>query len=200
MNNHDTEGAIAYALDRLVAELPSHYTYHNLAHTAEGVLPAVVRLAAASGVDRADGDLLRVAAAFHDLGFLHRVVGHEITSARMAAQVLPGFGFDRRSIDIIMGTILATRLPQSPRTPLEEILADADLDSLGRADFFDRNIDLRQEMAFLDQPPDLADWYASQIEFLQSHHYFTPAARQANEVGKQENLQHMQKLLAALTR
>ncbi len=195
MTTFDIDGAIAYALNRLAAELPSQYTYHNLDHTRSSVLPSVVRLSQASGVGEADQALLRVAAAFHDLGFIHRVVGHEITSARIAAQVLPSFGFDRTAIDTIMGMILATRLPQSPRTPLEEILADADLDALGREDYYERSMELRQELIALGQESDELDWQTDQLDFLSNHRYFTDAARSLRDAGKVLNLQRMKENL-----
>ena len=197
MTRPNIEGAIAYALNRLATELPSHYTYHNLAHTQDGVLPAAVRLAQASGVAQAEIDLLRVAAAFHDIGFIHRAQGHEISSSRIAAQVLPGFGFEAEAIDAILGMILATRLPQSPRTPLEEILADADLDSLGRAEFYARSLDLRQELLALGQEIDEAAWRADQLAFLRGHRYFTPAAKSIGAAGKALNLQLLEEKLAA---
>lgn len=77
-----------------------------------------------------------MAAAFHDIGSIHRAQGHEIASTRGVAPNLPSFGFDAPAIAGIMEMILATRLPQSPHTFLEEILADADLDSLGWDDFY----------------------------------------------------------------
>jgi hypothetical protein len=41
--------------------------------------------------------------------------------------------------------IMVTRLPQTPNSLLEEIIADADLDSLGRADFQVRYEALRRD-------------------------------------------------------
>ena len=37
----------------------------------------------------------------------------------------------------ICGMIMATKIPQSPKNYLEQILCDADLDYLGRDDFYD---------------------------------------------------------------
>jgi hypothetical protein len=91
--------------------------------------------------------------------------------------------------------IFATRMPQSPRTPLEQLLADADLDVLGRTDFLARNHDLRTELASCGVQVDDAAWYAEQISFLQSHHYWTAAMRQLRDQQKRQNIIALQTLL-----
>lgn len=196
MPDPDFAGAAAYALARLQAELAPLYTYHNLAHTRDEVIPAVARLAAREGVRRADRRLLHTAACFHDLGFIQSPHDHEATSARLAAALLPGFGFTPPQVAAIAGMILATRLPQQPQTLLEAILADADLDVLGRADFPARNAALRAEVAALGAPPSDAAWYCGQWRFLAGHHYFTASARALRDTQK---LVHLRALAARCT-
>jgi uncharacterized protein len=89
--------------------------------------------------------LLRTGALYYDIGFVERTADHEAVSTWIAARVLPRFGYSPEQVLIIQGIIMATRLPQSPHTLLEEILADADLDVLGRDDFFSRGQALRAE-------------------------------------------------------
>ena len=55
----------------------------------------------------------------------------------MAREILPAYGLTRDQIDTICGMIMATRIPQSPSNQLERILCDADLDYLGRDDFYE---------------------------------------------------------------
>jgi uncharacterized protein len=73
--------------------------------------------------------------------------------------------------------IMVARLPQTPNSLFEEIIADADLDSLGRADFQVRNEALRREMEDYDirYPDDV--WYYDRYKFLLNHTYFTETAR-----------------------
>lgn len=139
-------------------------------------MPAVVRLAAASGVEGEELNLLRVAAAFHDIGFIRREQGHEMVGLRIAAQELPRFDLSSRQIERVMGMIMATRLPQSPRDLLEEIVADADLDVLGREDFFPRSVALFDEFTALGQTMSWRQWQEQQLTFLKTHAYFTKAA------------------------
>jgi len=191
----DYEGARAYALDRLANELAPVWVYHSLAHTRDDVLPAAERLAALEGLDDEATLLLRTAACYHDLGYIEQRNQHESIGARMAAATLPAFGYSPRQIALVEGMIFATRMPQSPRTPLEQLLADADLDVLGRTDFLTRNYDLRSELASCGVRTDDAAWYAGQLAFLQSHHYWTAAMRQLRDQQKRQNIIALQALL-----
>lgn len=199
MDQPDFERAKHYALTRLANELPPYMRYHSLAHTRDEVLPAAERLAAMEGVTGDDLLLLRTAACYHDLGCIIQRSEHEAIGARMAAETLPGFGYAPEHLRVIEGLIMATRLPQTPRTLLEEILTDADLDALGRADFFTRSGDLRAEWTALGDAMTDEAWYQGQLDFLRGHRYFTPAARQLRDAQKQKNIMALEELLASFT-
>jgi uncharacterized protein len=109
--------------------------------------------------------------------------------------ILPDFGYAPNAIATIVGMIRATRLPQSPRTPLEQLLADADLDVLGRNDFIQRNRALRDEMAAYGSVVDDSTWYHGQIAFLSNHRYWSPSATALRNEGKQRNMELLQTLL-----
>ncbi|HMQ30255.1 MAG TPA: phosphohydrolase [Chloroflexaceae bacterium] len=195
----DLEGARGYALGRLACELPASLVYHSLAHTRDEVVPAVERLAALSRVGAAGLLLLRTAAYYHDLGFVVQRHDHELASAQIAGAVLPGFGYGPRQIARIVGMIYATRLPQRPRGLLEQIMADADLDLLGRDDFLARNEDLRRELAAGGEATNDVAWLADQLRFLAGHRYWTAAARALRDRGKAANREALGALLARAT-
>lgn len=195
MGSLDVEGAVAWALHCLRANLSPDLVYHDLWHTEHDVMPAAGRLARRSRCTREERDLLRVAAAFHDVGFVHIYVGHEQKGAQMAAEVLPRHGFSPHQVAAVQGMILATTLPQSPANALEALLADADLDVLGRDDFFKRNLALYEERRLYGQEMPLQAWYAVQARFLEAHAYFTPAARALRERTKAANLARLNQLL-----
>jgi uncharacterized protein len=184
----DYHAAVAYALGRLKVELSPDLTYHNLRHTREDVLAGVTRLAISLGLPDEQRHLVEVAAAFHDLGFIYQYTGHEQVSAELAAQVLPGCGFTVDQIRAVLGMIMATRLPQSPHDLLEQIVADADMDVLGREDFWLRNQGLRAEVATYGHPMSDNAWYNQQLQFLKSHRYFTLPAEQLRGAGKRQNI------------
>ena len=191
------ECARRYALNRLSRELSPSLFYHSLPHTRDDVAPAVERLAALDGVDGAALLLLRTAAYYHDIGFVMQRDGHEAVGARIAAAALPRFGYTPEQIGQISGMILATKLPQSPQNRLEELLADADLDNLGREDFLARNQALRAELAAFGSTSADEQWYSAQLVFLTSHHYWTVAARGLRDAQKQRNIEALYNLLAS---
>ena len=196
----DFARAQAYALDRLARELSPLLTYHSLAHTRDDVLPAAQRLAALAGLSGEPLLLLETAAVYHDLGFVIQRDDHEALSTALAAAVLPGFGYQPEQIAVIGDLIQATRLPQSPGSLLAEILTDADLDVLGREDYWTRNDDLRAEWAAFGTVSTDVEWYQGQITFLTTHRYFTPMARSLRDATKQANLDGLAVVLAELTK
>jgi uncharacterized protein len=189
------EQARKYAADRLERELSPRLHYHRMSHTTEEVVPAVERLAQMEGVKGEALELLLTAAWFHDLGYTEQPLYHELISARIASQELPGFGYKIDQIEIIRWAILATALPQSPTTLMERILVDADLDVLGRETFSIRSEDLRRELAEFGRDYTNAEWHASQLKFLMSHNYFTESAHLLRDAGKQKNITELQRVL-----
>jgi uncharacterized protein len=200
MGTLNFELARHYALHRLEQELPSNLLYHGITHTRDDVVPAVVMLAGMEGIQGEALSLLLTAAWFHDLGFVEQPRYHELISARIAVQVLPGFGYTNNQVEIVRWAILATALPQAPRNLLEKILTDADLDVLGRDDFMSLNDNLRRELAFYDKDYSDRDWYAGQIKFIESHTYFTSSARALRDVGQQKNINELKKSLEDIAR
>jgi predicted metal-dependent HD superfamily phosphohydrolase len=188
------EKARNYVLSRLENELSPNLTYHSLKHTLE-VVSAAGRLATWEKVGEEDRLLLLMGAYYHDLGFIRQREGHEAVSIQLAEQTLPVFGYSEAHVIVIRGIIQATCLPQSPTNLLESIMADADLDYLGREDFWERSLDLRHELdkygvKFTDE-----DWYTYQLRFMQSHKYITASERSLRDIKKQQHLLGIAKLL-----
>lgn len=200
MSEPDFDQARHYALYRLKHELPAAMCYHSLAHTCDDVVPATERLARLEGVNGEQRTLLLTAAYFHDMGLIERRDEHEAAGVAIARRALPNFGYSLTQVDAIGAMIMATRLPQSPQCALDAILADSDLDVLGRADFFERNRLLREELAAFTSPVSDADWYRQQLRFMREHSYWTAAARGLRDEGKAQNVTLLAELLAAAVR
>lgn len=167
--------ATTYIVSRLRKELPRHLSYHSLAHVKD-VYDSARRLAEAEGVAGNDLKLLLTAAMYHDCGFMLQAKDHERISCEIAAEVLPGFGYTAAQIGQISGMIMATRVPQKPNGLLEQIICDADLDYLGRDDFFTIGNKLFLELQVYGIIRDKKEWDSLQIRFLEEHHYFTKTA------------------------
>lgn len=190
------EAARLYALERLEKELPETLFYHSLFHTREEVASAAQRLAAWEKVGYEDTQLLLTAVYYHDLGFVQQSQGHEALSARMAAEILPRFGFLPEQIQAIQGMVMATQLPQTPHNLLEALIADADLDNLGQEAFFKRSQDLRRELAASGVVLSQEEWYTRQLRFMEMHRYFTNAAITLRGPQKEENILRLRVLVA----
>lgn len=166
---HSIKGAIIALLGE---KLPSYLTYHNTAHTlyVEQVAEAIGK---AEGIAEGELLLLQVAALLHDIGFVSGNDSHEETSCQIARQLLSDYHFLPTQIELICGMIMATRIPQSPKTKLEEILADADLEYLGTNGYDVIAEGLYAELVYLKGPITELEWLEIQIQFFETHRYYT---------------------------
>jgi uncharacterized protein len=198
MSHPDFEKATAYALERLERELAPSLVYHSLAHTRDEVAPAAQRLA---GLERVAGEprlLLLTAAYYHDIGFVKQRQDHEIVSVSIAEAALPAFGYQPAQVRIVRHTIMATAAGQTPHALLEQILVDADLDVLGTKAYTRRSLDIRREWEAFGSTMSDEEWYQGQVQLLESHRYWTQAARQLRDAGKQRNLELVRARLESL--
>jgi len=190
--------AKAYILKRLTTELAPSLLYHSIEHT-KSVYESTSLLAGTEGVTGKDLILLETAALFHDAGMLTGYADHEMLSVSLMTEVLPAYGYSAEEIEKISGLILVTRLPQNARTLMEEIICDADLDYLGRKDFFIHSFQLKLEWEQHGiRKSTLKEWFEGQVQFLLSHHYFTKSAIRLRHEQKQQNLAEIQSFLNIL--
>jgi len=159
-------------LSRLKDELDSQLGYHNIAHTLDVLEQAEVIAIQEKVTDKHDVLLLKTAAIFHDSGFLFVYKNHEEKGCEIASESLKNV-FSEEDIKKVCGMIMATKIPQTPNTLLEQIICDADLDYLGRNDFEPISRNLYKEFIFFKIIPEDIIWDHIQIKFFESHHYFT---------------------------
>lgn len=191
---------------RLAAELPPTLAYHGPHHTLDDVLPAVDRLCDGEGVGGLDRELVTAAALFHDIGFVESYNGNEAIGARIAAETLPGFGFSSSEIERILDIILSTEMReidgifcQDPGDDLlKKIMCDADLDNLGREDFFRVSDNLREELRHQGTNFSEMEWLARQVLFVSQQNWFTATQRADREEVKARNLARLRRELADL--
>ncbi|MFO7613915.1 MAG: HD domain-containing protein [Bacteroidales bacterium] len=189
------ESAKRYILQRLERELDPRLIYHSLHHTLD-VLDAATRLSNLEDIPAPEKILLQTACLFHDSGMLVTYDNHEDASIQIVKDTLPQFNYSVNEIDIINQMILSTKLPQKASLRLDQILCDADLDYLGRNDFFLIAHKLKLEWELMDvRQVTLSEWYYIQKDFLFNHRYFTLSAIRLRETGKLENLRQIEWML-----
>ena len=192
----DFEKAKETVVSHLEQNLPADLFYHGIHHTYD-VFDAALVIAENEKIDSADDlTLLKTAALLHDSGFTIDASKHEECGCDLAREILPTCDYSDSQIDQICGMIMATKIPQKPLNLLECIICDADLDYLGRDDFFKIGDTLYQELKAYDKIKDATQWNQLQIAFLSNHRYHTEFSRGNREIKKQENLQVVQEIVS----
>ncbi|MFH2094635.1 MAG: adenylate/guanylate cyclase domain-containing protein [Bacteroidota bacterium] len=181
-------------LDKLEKELPAFLYYHNVKHTID-VITQVELIGWGEGVTDHDLLLLKTAALFHDMGQIGGSRDHEDRSCEYSRQYLPAFGYTAEEIENICEIIMATKMPPQPKTILQRIICDADLDYLGRSDFIPVSDTLFRELNEQGIIECLNEWNKMQIKFLTGHAYFTETARNLREVNKQDQIDRIKSLI-----
>lgn len=175
-------------ISMLSKNLPKTYYYHSLEHTLY-IADKVVEIGEQEKCTKEEIDLLKTAALWHDTGFISTYAGHEEESCNLARKYLKKeFSYADADIEIICGMIEATKIPQSPKNKLEEIIADADLEYLGTDKAATVSNYLFKELKAIDNTLTEEAWNAIQIAFLQKHKYFTAYCKKYKEPRKLEYL------------
>ena len=192
MNYH---AAKAFILDKLEYELSEKLTYHGLHHTLD-VLYIAEELCFLEKIGPYESLLVKTAALFHDSGFTINNEAHEALGCRIVRQFLPRYSYSRQEIERICAMIMATKVPQTPRNQLEEIICDADLDYLGRDDFHEIATTLFEELKAYDILHTEEDWNRLQVQFLENHRFFTPTNKRRRSRKKHRHLGELKKIVA----
>lgn len=176
-----------FILQKLKKELPRNLTYHSAGHIRD-VFKSAKTLAKLEGIKGEDLTLLLTAVLFHDSGFLWQQYEHERVSCEIVKEYLPSYGYSDEQIERICGMIMATKIPQSPKNKLEEIICDADLDYIGRSDFHEIGNGLYEELCMYGILDNEDDWNRLQVRFLEKHRFFTESAIKLRKAKKLDNI------------
>ena len=94
-----------------------------------------------------------------------------------------------------MDLILCTKIPQQPKTLLERIICDVDLDYLGRPDFYEISDQLFRELKALSVINNIDEWNKIQINFLEAHTYHTDFAIRNRQPNKEQRIKELKQLV-----
>ncbi len=191
----DYLGAKKFILEKLNTELSDILFYHGVHHTLD-VLNICTELSIKEKIGAYDTVLLKTAALYHDAGFTEATTGHETVGCAIARINLPRFNYSEAEIGRICGMIMATKIPQSPQNKLEEIICDADLDYLGRADFYTIGNTLFEELRALGVLSTIETWNTIQVKFLTAHSYFTKTNKTTRGQQKLKYLEELKVVVA----
>jgi predicted metal-dependent HD superfamily phosphohydrolase len=167
--------------------------YHNAEHT-KSVVACATQIASHYNLTDDEYFTVMAAAWFHDTGYYlnNSVINHESESAELANAYLLERGIDAGIIDGVKQCILATKMPQNPKSLIEEIVCDADLFHLGTDDFSDKYKLMRREAEIFKQSKiSKHEWRDETIKLMENHHYHTLYCQKLLNSNKALNLERL---------
>ncbi len=186
--------AESYASQYIEENMSKKYVYHDLEHT-QNVVRSCKELGEKYFLNEKDMQLLLVAAWFHDLGYVEGPEDHEERGAEKASVFLKDRGFSDEDILKVKNSIVATKMPQSPVDLLGKIICDSDLNHLGKDNYWDRCVKVRQELMMAKNRIMQEDeWLDFELGFLEAHNYHTDIAQASWGEKKKEHIKQLYKL------
>jgi len=184
-------------LEVLEQNLSPQYCYHSVEHSIE-VLRDSVSYAFLDGISDKDLQLIAIAAAYHDSGFLLSAQNHEEESVRLVMEALSLEEVwsleDQATISQI---ILDTKVVQPnekywkpPKHPLSRYVLDADVSNLGQSNFL-----YKTELICREIGAERDLFLRQALSFIERHRWYTLPAKQLLQSVKEQNIRALRKLL-----
>lgn len=164
--------AEAYIFKLFKDKLSSEYIYHDYLHTLR-VVTAVNELINGENILEPNATHLRLAAWFHDSGYIDGCENHEERSCVIFKDFIKENAYENVNIEQICSLILATKCSHFPTNLLEMCMKDAD--------FYHFTLDHYSELGDLlkieiettcTQKLTDIDWCTQNLNVLSKNHYF----------------------------
>ncbi len=174
------------------------YPYHNPAHSMS-VLDRATYIAMAEDVGNEDLEDLQIACLFHDTGFTEQYEKNEHIGARIARKWLEKNNYPAERIEKIEQIIMATVLFSTPRTHLEKIIQDADLDNIWTKHEFIYSQNYLTELRTVGGK-DISDFAYWQFVYklLTKYKFHTVTAKAERYEQQIRDVEHMEKYLTMI--
>ena len=182
---------VALIIQELKSKLSPNLYYHSSEHTLD-VFSEAIRYALMDNLSDREIELLAIAAAYHDAGFLNEADENEGLGAEMAAKAMRlDNSYSEKEITLVQSMILDTkvqkisgRLKQIPTSELSKYLLDADMSNFGRNDFFTKGELVFKELGLTSSK----NFLAMSLPLIEAHEWYTQPARSLRQKIKEENL------------
>jgi HD superfamily phosphodiesterase len=157
----------------LLEHLPPGYLYHNFSH-AEEVAEVCESLATKAGLPADQQEVLILAAWFHDCGYAKSPEEVGAGSETVAQAFLQKQNYPEQKTREVLELIRKLHARESPKSPSEKILFDANRSYLGRKRFSRRSKLLRLEKQHVqDKKISLDEWNQHVLQELSQHKFHT---------------------------
>jgi len=189
MTENIIDRAKDYVLQLLLSKLPNGMRFHNVMHTQE-VAKATIEIAGESNFSPKQLEVVTLAAWFHDCGYTNTHRNHEDSSKTIAADFLRQCNYPEEDIRQVLACIEATRFPQNPKSPEEEVLVDADLYHFTKTDYSKYERRLRMEFkTYLGKTYTNEEWDETNYALLKQHSYYTVYGKTVLQKFKEVNME-----------
>lgn len=179
-----------FIFDKLQEELPEQMHFHTV-ELARQVYNHSHVLSKSENLDLEKTLKVRTASLLLFLGFINNYKNPEVESGKIAQEILSGFQYSDRQINIITNLVLSTKQPFEPRNLMEQIMIDAKMEYLGRVDYIKNNNLLFLEESEMLFPKEISQWKLEQIELLENFEYYTAGARRLREISFEEQIERL---------
>ncbi len=188
----------AYVNQLLQDKLAPHFVYHNLQHTLD-VVEAAILIGRQEHLRDDQMEAVITAAYLHDIGYTVQADGHEDHSIKLSKEFLTEVKADESLVTKVLGCIEATKMPQKPKSLIEQVICDADLYHLSSTEYFDKAELLRAEFSSVEEDSITeSEWLDMSTLFIGNHSYFTDYGKRVLDPEKRRNLKKIKKRLKAL--
>ena len=176
------------------------YTFHNILHT-QLVVDKAKEWSSACKLNEQDSIALKLAAWYHDIGYLNEPDNHEEESIRLFLLSIQKETLPPEMTDMVVQLIRSTKQKDTEkRNELENMIHDMDRVAMGMTNFMEWGQKLRTEWKNLRNAEWTdKDWIRFQIEYLNMTHFKTDHGRQTYGAQKALNLQELKNVLGSLT-
>lgn len=182
-----------YVSDLFTKKLPEQITYHNLNHTLE-VLENSIEIGENLSISNSDLEIVKLAALFHDTGWIKNGENHENYSAEIAREFLNTHNYNSDKIEKVIDLILFTKRTREPENIIQSIIYDADILHAGKKGFHSKSQSLKSEIEFRNgEIIDEIKWIEENIKFLDKFEFKTDYAIKKYGDRKIKNLAKLQK-------
>lgn len=196
MNKELIKKAREFVTDYYRSNFSRDRLFHSIMHT-HNVVTESKELAKAYNLDKQQIAKLEIAALFHDIGYAEAPERHEAKSAELMTKFCQDNKINASDISDIQEIILATHKEATPEGLLQEIIKDADCSHLGKDNYFSQGDLLRREWQLMGGPTfSDKEWIQENIQFLESHKFYTQHADIKWGKYKTKNLAKLNKQLA----
>lgn len=169
--------------------------YHNQSHAMD-ILEKTKKIAAHYYLDERTTFITCAAACFSNSSHLIKNgKPQKAESAKLARAFFNSTVLNEEDKVAIEKCILATEMPQNPKSLAEKILCDADLYYLGTTGFMEENALLKKETEAVGNTKiDDNTWMSATIKLLENHRYHTGYGQLLLDNGKAANLERLRNL------